>query len=44
VTQKKLRREERKLQIKLAKKAAKRQKRDGMNLEEEGGDNVDEEM
>jgi len=39
-----LRREEKKLQIKLAKKDAKRKKRDGMNLEEEGEENVDEEM
>jgi len=44
VTDKKLRREEKKLAIKLAKKGAKRQKRDGMNVEEDGFEDVEEEM
>jgi len=44
VTDKKLRREEKKLAIKLAKKGVKRQKRDGMNVEEDGFEDVEEEM
>jgi len=39
-----LRREEKKLAIKLAKKDAKRKKRDGMNVEEDGFEDVEEEM